>query len=118
MPEGGEESYAFLNFFMPDLDSAQKVAESFKTNGVDACWNYYHNNWHYIRKWNHLKELKSLYPISSEVKKGLEYLQTKTFDQSDFYISRNISCLIKLSWTEEQVNERAANMVAAIKSVL
>jgi 8-amino-3,8-dideoxy-alpha-D-manno-octulosonate transaminase len=117
VPEGGEESYAFLNFFMPDLDSAQKVAESFKTNGVDACWNYYHNNWHYIRKWNHLKDLKSLYPISSEVKKGLEYLQTKTFDQSDFYISRNISCLIKLSWTEEEVRARAEKMAQLIQAI-
>ena len=117
VPEGGEESYAFLNFFMPDLESAQKVSESFKANGIDACWNYYHNNWHYIRKWNHLKDLKSLYPISSEVKKGLEYLQTKTFDQSDFYISRNISCLIKLSWTDEEVRARAEKMAQLIQAI-
>ncbi|MUU78405.1 DegT/DnrJ/EryC1/StrS family aminotransferase [Winogradskyella endarachnes] len=117
VPEGGEESYAFLNFFMPNLELAQKVSEAFKTNGVDACWNYYHNNWHYIRKWNHLKDLKSLYPISSEVKEGLEYLQTKSFDQSDFYISRNISCLIKLSWTEEEVRARGSKMAQLIKAI-
>lgn len=116
VPKGGEESYAFLNFFLSDLESAQKVVEAFKTNGVDACWNYYQNNWHYIRKWNHLKDLKSLFPISNEVKEGLEYLQTKTFEQSDHYISRNISCLIKLSWTEEEVKLRAEKMVKAIKS--
>ncbi len=114
VPEGGEESYAFLNFFLPDSESAQKVSAAFKDNGVDVCWNYYDNSWHYIRKWDHLKDLKSLYPISSEVKKGLEYLQTKTFEQSDSYISRNISCLIKLSWTEEEVKLRAANMVDCI----
>lgn len=117
VPKGGEESYAFLNFFMPDLESAQRVSESFKTNGIDACWNYYHNNWHYIRKWNHLKDLKSLYPISSEVKKGLEYLQTKSFQQSDHFISRNISCLIKLSWSEEEVRARAEKMVQLIQAI-
>lgn len=118
VPEGGEESYAFLNFFLPDSETATKVSEAFKENGVDACWNYYQNNWHYIREWHHLKDLKSLFPISAEVKKGLEYLKTKDFKQSDDYISRNISCLIKLSWTEEEVKERALKMVESIKSVL
>ncbi|WP_179320310.1 DegT/DnrJ/EryC1/StrS family aminotransferase [Winogradskyella helgolandensis] len=118
VPDGGEESYAFLNFFLPDAESSQKVIEAFKVNGVDACWNYYHNNWHYIKEWNHLKDQKSLFPISTEVKKGLEYLQTKTFEQSDHYISRNISCLIKLSWTEDEVKDRAEKMANAIKSIL
>ena len=118
VPEGGEESYAFLNFFLPDLQSAQKVSEVFKTNGIDACWNYYHNNWHYIRKWDHLKDLKSLFPISKEVREGLSYLQTETFEQSDHYMARNISCLIKLSWTEEEVKNRAAKMVSSINSAL
>lgn len=118
VPEGGEESYAFLNFFMPNAVSGQKVAEAFKTNGVDVCWNYYHNNWHYIRKWDHLKELKSLFPISKEVKDGLEYLKTKSFEQSDHWIARNISCLIKLSWTEDEVRERAEKMVMLVKAVL
>lgn len=115
VPEGGEESYAFLNFFLPSLEISQKVVKGFKENGVDGCFHYYDNNWHYIRKWEHLKELKSLYPISDEVRKGLEYLERKEFTQSDQYIGRNISCLIKLSWTEEEVKQRAEKMVSIIK---
>lgn len=111
VPEGGEESYGFLNFFLPDLETARKVSAAFKEGGIDACFHYYDNNWHYIRKWEHLRELKSLYPISEEVKEGLNYLQTKTFEQSDHFIGRNISCLIKLSWSEEEVRERASKMV-------
>ncbi|NJX15229.1 DegT/DnrJ/EryC1/StrS family aminotransferase [Tamlana crocina] len=118
VPQGGEESYGFLSFFLPDLESATKVSEAFKQNGVDACFHYYNNNWHYIRKWEHLKNLKSLYPISKEVKDGLKYLQTKDFSQSDNYIARNISCLIKLSWTEEEVKIRAQKMAKIISEVL
>jgi len=66
---------------------------------------------HYILKKEHLKDLKSLYPISEEVKEVLNYLQTKAFEQSDHFIGRNISCLIKLSWSEEEVRERASKMV-------
>ena len=86
--------------------------------GWDKAANYYENSWHYIREWDHLKNIKSLYPISQEVKKGLEYLQTKTFKQSDHYIVRNISCLIKLSWTEKEVRERAQKMKRIIKQSL
>lgn len=118
VPEGGEESYAFLNFFLPNLDTARKVIASFKEKGVDACFHYYDNNWHYVRKWEHLKEIKTLYPVSKEVKEGLSYLKDKTFDQSDHFIGRNISCLIKLSWTEAEVKERAKLMVQAIKESL
>lgn len=118
VPEGGEESYAFLNFFLPNLDTARKVIASFKEKGVDACFHYYDNNWHYVRKWDHLKDIKTLYPVSKEVKEGLSYLKDKTFDQSDHFIGRNISCLIKLSWTEAEVKERAKLMVQAIKESL
>ena len=83
VPEGGEESYAFLNFFLPDLESARKVIGAFKINGVDVCWNYFDNNWHYIRKWDHLKTQKSLFPVSSEMKQGLENIKNKSFEQSD-----------------------------------
>lgn len=118
VPEGGEENYSFLNFFLPSLEITNKVSEQFKQQGVDGCFHYYNNNWHYIHKWDHLKELKSLFPISEEVKQGLKYLKTKEFPQSDHYIGRNLSCLIKLSWTEEEVKTRASKMVEAIRTVL
>ncbi|WP_370476294.1 DegT/DnrJ/EryC1/StrS family aminotransferase [Tamlana flava] len=118
VPDGGIESCAFLNFFLPDLETTTKVSEAFKNNGIDACFHYYNNNWHYIRKWEHLKNLKSLYPISQEVKEGLRYLNEKSFEKSDHYIARNISCLIKLSWTKDEVEKRANKMVELITSVL
>ena len=118
VPEGGEESYSFLSFFLPELETARKAMSAFKENNIDACFHYYDNSWHYIREWQHLKDLKTLYPLSAEVEEGLSYLKTKTFSQSDHYIGRNISCLIKLSWTEDEVKARAIKMVATIQSSL
>lgn len=114
VPDGGVESYSFLSFFLPDLETARKASTAFKAGGIDACFHYFDNSWHYIRKWDHLKDLKTLYPLSAEVKEGLKYLQSKTFDKSDHYIGRNISCLIKLSWTEAEVRQRAEKMVATL----
>ncbi len=118
VPDGGVESCAFLNFFLPDLETARNVSKAFKDNGVDACFHYYDNNWHYIRKWDHLKELKSLFPISKEVKDGLQYLNGKVYSKSDSYISRNLSCLIKLSWTDQEVIARGKKMAKLIKENL
>ncbi len=115
VPDGGEESYAFLNFFLDDLETARKVSHAFKANGIDVCFHYYDNNWHYIRKWEHLTQQKSLYPLSLEVKQGLAYLKDKSFEKSDHYIGRNMSCLIKLSWTEEETLQRAKTMAALIR---
>jgi 8-amino-3,8-dideoxy-alpha-D-manno-octulosonate transaminase len=118
VPKGGEESYSFLSFFLPDLETSRKAVKALKDTGIDGCFHYYDNNWHFIRKWEHLKDLKTLYPLSKEVKDGLKYLQTKDFSKSNHFIGRNISCLIKLSWTEQEVKERASKMVKAIQSIL
>jgi 8-amino-3,8-dideoxy-alpha-D-manno-octulosonate transaminase len=118
VPDGGEESYAFLNFFLPTLDDAREVSKGFKEQGIDACFHYYDNNWHYIRKWEHLKNAVSLFPLSEPIKLGLEELKHKSFKTSDFYIGRNISCLVKLSWTEKEVRQRGQYMAAVIRAVV
>ncbi|MDO6597272.1 DegT/DnrJ/EryC1/StrS family aminotransferase [Oceanihabitans sp. 2_MG-2023] len=118
VPEGGVESYSFLSFFLPDLETSRKASTALKENGIDACFHYYDNQWHYIRKWQHLKDLKTLYPIPAEVKEGLKYLEKADYSVSDAFIARNISCLIKLSWTEAEVKERAKKMQQVIRTAI
>ncbi len=118
IPDEEGDSCGFLSFFMPTAELSDKVVEAFKEFGIDAYWNYFNNNWHYIRKWDHLKEIKSLHPLSDQINKTLQNINDQKFPQSDDLISRNISCLIKLSWTEEEVKDRASRMVQAIKSIL
>jgi 8-amino-3,8-dideoxy-alpha-D-manno-octulosonate transaminase len=69
VPKGGEESYAFLNFFLDDLDTARKVNSAFKSNGIDVCFHYYDNNWHYIRNWGSFKESEFINSIKQRIKK-------------------------------------------------
>ena len=46
-----------------------------------------------------------------------DYLKGKTFEKSDHYIGRNLSSLIKLSWTEAEVKQRAQTMAKLIREV-
>ncbi|WP_281987364.1 DegT/DnrJ/EryC1/StrS family aminotransferase [Aquimarina aggregata] len=117
VPVGGVESYAFLTLFLPSEDLARNTHKALGNYDVDACFYWYDNNWHYYKKWEHLLDQKSLGKFSQEIQTGLQK-NNKTFDASDAWMGRSISCLIKLGWSETEVNERASKMVEAIKSVL
>ena len=116
VPAGGEESYAFLNFFLPDEVSAKKVHQALGNRGVDACFYWYDNNWHYYRKWEHLTNLKSLGKLPQEIYDQLPDYSKLDFSKSDHWVGRTISCLVKLGWSETDVHERAHKMAAVIKA--
>lgn len=118
VPEGGEENYSFLNFFLPTEELAKKAHKALAENGVDACFYWFTNNWHYINGWEHLRNLKSLGNLSSEVKAQMQDLNTTDFSKSDAIMGRTISALIKIGWSEKQVKDRAEAMKRAIESVL
>jgi len=110
IPQSGVENYSFLSFFLPSEGITKKVNTALKEAGIDVCFYWFDNNWHYYIKWNHLKELQET--------GGLPSYSFSDFTLSDSYISRNISCLIKLGWTEEEMRYRAQKMVKVIEDVL
>lgn len=114
VPESGIENYSFLNFFLPDENSARNAHKALLEAGVDACFYWYDNNWHYHRKWDHLKELKSLGPVSQELRSQLADRNDRDFSASDQWMGRTISCLIKLGWSEEETRERAKRMAEVL----
>ena len=118
IPDEEGDSATFLSFFLPSADQARQVMKLFAADGVDGAFYYFDNNWHYIRKWDHLKKLTGPGAYSESIKTGMQDLEQTDFSISDDLISRNISCSIKLSWTPEQLASRAEKMVKAIKSVL
>ncbi|NAS13045.1 DegT/DnrJ/EryC1/StrS family aminotransferase [Poritiphilus flavus] len=117
VPEGGVENYSFLNFFMPDQLSAARAKKALSEAGLDGCFYWFDNNWHYHRKWDHFKQLKTLGPVSKEVLEGLPQFSDAHFEASDHWIGRNISCLIKLGWTEDEVHSRAAKMAEVLRKI-
>mgnify|MGYP002620162797 CR=1 FL=1 len=118
VPESGVENYSFVSFFLPTAALTEKGHKALSKNGVDACFYWFKNNWHYINGWEHLRNLKSLGNLPQEIRTQMQDLNNTDFSKSDAIMGRTISSLIKLSWTEGQVRERAQKMAAAIQSVL
>jgi 8-amino-3,8-dideoxy-alpha-D-manno-octulosonate transaminase len=115
VPDGGVENYSFLNFFLPNEELAQKAHKALGEAGVDACFYWYNNNWHYYRKWEHLVHKKSLGKLPKEVLERLPDYSKADFSASDHWVGRTISCLVKLGWNENEVEERAKKMVKLLK---
>ena len=118
VPEGGVENYSFLNFFLPSEELTKRAHKALGEAGVDACFYWYTNNWHYINGWEHLRGLKSLGKLPNEVRSQMQDLDKTDFSKSDVWMSRTLSSLIKIGWDEVQVRERAENMVHTIKKIL
>ena len=117
VPKTGVESYAFLNIFLPTEDLARNGHKALSEYGIDVCFYWFDNNWHYYKKWEHLLEPKSLNSLSKEQQDGLQK-NNRSFTSSDAWMGRNISCLIKVGWSESEVKERASNMIKALQSIL
>jgi 8-amino-3,8-dideoxy-alpha-D-manno-octulosonate transaminase len=116
-PEG--DICTFLSWFLPTEEITRAVvAELKQQNALAGNFYWYDNNWHYIRKWDHLKEAASLYNLTVPQQKALHGLATARFEPSDKIMSRCISTAIGLLWTEEQTREKGEKIVAAIRKVL
>ncbi|TKD65912.1 DegT/DnrJ/EryC1/StrS aminotransferase family protein [Flavobacterium sp. ASW18X] len=117
VPEGGEENFSFLNFYMPTIEKARLAHKALKDGGVDACFYWFDNNWHYYRKWEHLTHKTALGKLPKEVLQQLPDYSKADFSASDAWVGRNISCLIKLSWSAEEMEARATKMATLLATI-
>ncbi|MBC7948131.1 MAG: DegT/DnrJ/EryC1/StrS family aminotransferase [Chitinophagaceae bacterium] len=116
-PEG--DSCTFLSWFLPTEEAAKAVISELKAQGILAGnFYWYDNNWHYIRKWDHLKNLDFLHPVNDQQREALTRLRSQDFSASDAVMSRCISTAISLLWTEEQIREKGEKIAEIVKKAV
>ena len=119
IPDPDGDICTFLSWFLPTEEITRAVVAELRQQGALAGnFYWYDNNWHYIRKWDHLKQAASLYNLTDPQQKALHALAMARFEPSDKIMSRCISTAIGLLWTEEQTLEKGEKIVAAIRKVL
>ena len=119
VPDPQGDSCSFLSWFLPTADLTEAVVEEMKAQGILAGnFYWFKNNWHYISKWDHLKNADTLQSITHDVHLALKEYATKSFPASDAVMSRCVSTAISLLWTEDQIKEKGEKMVIAIKTVM
>lgn len=119
IPDPTGDSCTFLSWFLPTQEVAAGVVAELKTQNLLAGnFYWFENNWHYIRKWNHLKTTATLNALNDPQKIGLMKLQSQDFSFSDNIMNRCISTAISLLWTETQIKEKGEKIISVIKKVL
>lgn len=117
IPDLGGDSATFLTFFLPNLEKARQAAAALKAAGVDGCFHWFDNNWHYIRKWHHFQDLKSPARLAIQALPNTPDFRNVSVPQSDALIERTISMQIKLGWTEADLDKRIQALTAVLKQL-
>jgi len=119
VPDEAGDSCTFLSWFLPTEDLTRAFVTEMKAQNLLAGnFYWFDNNWHYLRKWDHLKNAVTLNNLSSEQKTALLQLQQQDFSVSNAIMGRCISTAISIAWTEEQLADKIEKMILAIKKVL
>ena len=119
IPDPAGDSCTFLSWFLPTEEITRAVVNELKAQVILAGnFYWYDNNWHYIRKWDHLKNSITLNAYPVELKEKLIQQANKDFSASDAVMSRCISSAISLLWTDEQIKDKGEKIIAVVKKVL
>ncbi len=119
VPDEDGDSCSFLSWFLPTEAITKQVVAEMKTLGIlGGNFYWFINNWHYISKWDHLKNSVTLNHLHPDLKVAVMHHANKDFSASNAVMSRCISTAISLSWTEEQIKTKGEQMVNVINKVL
>jgi 8-amino-3,8-dideoxy-alpha-D-manno-octulosonate transaminase len=119
IPDPDGDSCSFLCWFLPTAEmTAAVVAELKSQNLLAGNFYWFDNNWHYIRKWEHLKNAATLHQLSDEHKKAIMHQANKDFTSSDAIMSRCICTAISLSWSEQQIEEKGQKIVSVVQKLV
>lgn len=106
LPDESGDSATFFSFMMPDEGRARKTAQALNRAGVDGCFYWYDNNWHYYRKWDHLKQMAAAADLPLKLSPSCPDYSRLALPRSDAIMARTISMQIKLGWNASQLEQR------------
>lgn len=118
MPDPDGDSGTFLNFFLPTTAIAKKVMKEFGVHDIDGCNYWFTNMYHFVNQWDHLINLKSAAPLAIHHFGAPQDYKKMELPKSQEVIGRLISLGIRATWTEEEMDKQADEMMNVIKRVL
>lgn len=116
LDEGGDNA-SFFSIFLTTEELARKASLALSAKGIgNAYW--FDNNWHYIKKWDHLKLVKTLAPLYKEHKELLPNYASADYSKSDAVISRTVTIPISLLWNHEEVQKKSNILKEVLSEIL
>lgn len=106
IPDEAGDNAGFLSIMLPTEERAREVVAGLAEQKIPAVFYWYGNNWHYLKNWTHIHEMKAPAKLPIDlIANRPDYTNVQT-PKSDAIMSRTISMLIQLSWTERDIQTR------------
>ncbi|RLD69948.1 MAG: L-glutamine--2-deoxy-scyllo-inosose aminotransferase KanB, partial [Bacteroidetes bacterium] len=118
MPDPEGDSGTFLNFFLPTTALAKKVNKEFGIHNIGGCNYWYTNMYHFVNQWDHIMNLKSAAPLAIHHLGAPQDYKKMELPKSQEVIGRLISMGVRATWTKEEMDKQADEMMNVIKRVL
>lgn len=112
------DSGTFLNFFLKDTATAQKVMAQFAADGIGGFNYWFTNMFHFINQWDHIKNLQMPFKMAIHHLGAPQDYTNLQLPKTQEVIGKLISLGIKANWTAEELEQFGAKMVASIRKVI
>ncbi|TAE73897.1 MAG: DegT/DnrJ/EryC1/StrS family aminotransferase [Bacteroidetes bacterium] len=122
IPDVNGDAATFMDFFLPNEELTRKAVKALIEEGVPALTGvqyWYDNNFHYIKNWEHLRNLTSAAPIYANiVPTPQDYNNYKEYlPITENLMARLISFVVKVAWTDEQIKDLTTKITKAFEKV-
>ena len=111
------DSATFFHLLLPNEAAARAVVKGLGEQGIGVAY-WYDNMFHYIKQWDHLKQLSAPYRMVAHELGLPQDLRTMTFPQSDAVMGRLISFNIRVTWTEAELDAFLTKMEGVVRKVM
>lgn len=118
IPDNEGDSATFFSFFLPTEEATRAAMKGFAEAKIAGTQYWYDNNFHYIKNWQHLKDMKTIAPLAVNHLGMPQDLHSLQLPKSDDVISRLISVQIRVTLSQEETRDYLLGIKAVLEGVL
>jgi 8-amino-3,8-dideoxy-alpha-D-manno-octulosonate transaminase len=117
VPDQDGDSGTFLNFFLPTQALAEQTAKNLAAAGIGVNY-WFTNMYHFINQWDHLKKLESPFKMAIHHLGAPQDYSNLDIPISQDVVGRLLSVGTKVTWTKEDMDKLADQMIDVIRKTI
>lgn len=111
------DSATFFHLLLPTADAALALHKDLAAQGIGTMY-WFNNMYHYIKQWDHLKDLRMPYRLVAHELGLPQDLKSLKLPQSDAVMARLVSFNIRVTWTEAELDAFIGKLEAAVTKAM
>jgi 8-amino-3,8-dideoxy-alpha-D-manno-octulosonate transaminase len=118
IPDENGDAATFMDFMLPSQETAEKIWKGLTEAGIGGVQYWWKNNYHYIRNWEHIREMKSTSKLYAQTVTTPQDYNNLDLPISNNIVSRLISVVVRITWTEDELKDLCNKMETVLNPIL